>query len=198
MPGLQGADGIHALQPAFKSLSGQAVDQVQGQVVGAVLTAQGRRLPGFRKVMDTADAPELAVIGGLNAHGDPVDPGFFQLFEQGLVGALWVDLHGDLAVPGEVCPLAQLLQQFGDALALEHRRRAAADIHGIHGILSTGQEEIIQLAEERLQIGVHQLVIPLGGGAEIAVGTFAAAERDMKINAQIAAHFIPHPGAGPP
>ena len=120
------------IQPLIQRLTRQAVDQVHAQIADAGSADGLGRLPDLVEGVDTPDAAQQVVIGGLDAQGDAVHPGPAQ-GAQGLyvTGGVRVGLHGDLRVAADIVPLADGLEDGLETGRAQVGGRAAADIHRV-------------------------------------------------------------------
>ena len=121
MLGDKGQGVFHRGLPAVHGLAGQAVDQVQGQVVEFSLPGQPGGLVGLLRGVDAVDGGQLLRLGGLHPKGQAVDARLPQGAQGAQIHAVRVALHGDLRVLLDLKQLVeggqQLLQPLGSVKA---------------------------------------------------------------------------------
>ena len=183
----QGQNGRHSFLPGGHVLPRQAVDQVQAQIFNPGGAHRRHCLLGLGKGVGPVDSGQLGVAGRLDPQGDPVHPRAAQTGEELLVHTVRVAFHGDLRVPGDGKPAAQLTEEFPQALLTVEAGGAAADIDCVHLIASGPGRRLPDMGDERLLIVVHA-VLPPGQGIKIAVVTLAAAKGNVDVKTQLFGH----------
>ena len=78
-------------------------------------------------------------------------------------------------------------QQLRQPLLPQIAGGSAAEIHRVHRLPGAAGRHLLQMADEGGGIGVH-LLLAVGQGVEIAIGTLALAEGDMQVQAQCLFH----------
>ena len=175
--------------PVGRTLPGQAVHQVQAQVLESGIPGRPHRAPGLPGRVDPAEHGQLTVIEGLDADGQPVAPGPAQPLEPGRVDGARIDLHAHLGlVVGKGKEGAAVGKQLRQVGRVEQRRGAAAEKDG-----GENQFPHLRLSCQGTQVGAHRrqvaadLARPGHHRGEAAVGAFAPAEGDVQVDAGPAA-----------
>ena len=182
--GRQGDGGLQVPLPTLQGLVGQAVDEVQGEVIELGLPGGVHRLADLVHGMDPADLPELGVVRRLHTERDPVEPRLAES-PQGppVPGGVGVGLQGDLGVLRHMVALVDAFQNLPQPLLPQEGGRAAAEVDRVHAVLRRLRGGLRQVGEEGLAVGVHPL-LAAGEGVEIAVAALLAAEGDMDVKPQ--------------
>ena len=167
----------------FPGASRQAQHQVQGDVCKAgspgVFHSQGGVLGG----MGTAQQPQLGWVGGLQPHGQPVEPGFPHLFKKVPIHVGGVGFQGDLRCVGQGKALFHPLEEGPQPGGPQKTGGPPAKVD--RGKLPV--PELVppggQGGENSLYIGVR-ILLGIGEGVEVTVRAFAVAEGDMEVKAK--------------
>lgn len=113
----QGHGGGKVFLPLLRTLAGETVNEIQGEVFKPGFPGGFHGCGDLRHGMYPADVLEFCVAGGLHAQGQPVESGLAQRLECfPVTGGLRVGFQGDLRVLGHVIPLADGFEQGGQAL----------------------------------------------------------------------------------
>ena len=172
--------------PLVEGLAGQAVDEIQGDVVEARLAGLLHGGDGLLVVVGPAQLLEHLVVVVLHAQAHAVEALGVELLQQGRGGRVGVGLEGHLRVGGHVEAALQLVENAHQGVRPEEGGRAAAEIHRIHGILRGPRAELPDVGGQGVHIQVGQLLLAAAAqGIEIAVLAFAAAEGDVDVDAQL-------------
>ena len=184
MLGDQGQGVLHRSLPAVHGLAGQAVDQIQRDVVQLGLPGGRHRLVHLSDGVGAVDGLQLLGAAGLHPQRQAVDPRLPQAAQGTQVHAVRVCLHRDLCVLLHLKKLAQGGEQLLDAPGPVPAGGAPAEIDGVYRDALGQGRSLPDVGQQRLLIGVHP-VLPPRQGVEVAVVALAPAEGDMDVNAQL-------------
>ena len=181
--------GGEVFHPPLLRLAGQAVDQIQRQILELGFSGGLHRLLHLLHGMDAADGLQFLVAGGLHPQRDAVEACPPQSPEGFPVpGGIGVGLKGDLRVPFHLIALFNGFQDPAQPFFSQIAGGAAAEINRVHGVGCGKGRGFGQVGAEGVGIGVHA-VLRAGQRVKIAVNAFGFAERDMDIQPQRAADF---------
>ena len=176
-------DLCQRLRPVALGLTGQAVNQIQADVVKASLARRGKGQLRLLEAVPPADELEQIVVGGLHAHGKPGDTlGAQQL--QILVGhAVGVALHGDLSVQPDVAVALEHIEDLHQVLGPVIAGGAAAEVDRVHLVVADPPGRLRQMGDQ-CPVIVGHLLLASGQGIEVTIAALAGAEGYMNIDAQ--------------
>ena len=183
----EGQGVLHRDLPAVHGLAGQAVDQIQGQVVEFGLPGQLGGLVGLLWGVDAVDGSQLLRLGGLHPQGQAVDAHLSQGAQGAQVYTVRVTLHGDLCVLLKLKKLVDGGQQLLQALGPVEAGGAAAEIDAVYRDALSQGGRLPQMGQQSLLIVIHP-ALTSGQGVEIAVVALAAAEWNVDINTKLVPH----------
>ena len=136
--------------------------------------------------MRAAELFEHFVVIGLHADGNAVKARTQQLFQSLFVDAVGIGLERDLRVGVEAEAALHFVKNFLQILRTEEAGRAAAEVDRIDQMLGRKLAGLLDVVGQRLQIVVGDVTVaPAAERIEIAVFTFALAEGDVDVNAQL-------------
>ncbi len=184
---VRGRQRERALQVMFglgQGLFRQRVHQVDVEVVVAGIPGQLHRALGLAAVVDAAQAPERVVVEGLDAEADAVHPGRAVAVEAAVLGGAGVGLQRHFQVRREPQPRAGLLQEAVDRLGREQAGGAAAEEHAADHPAPDQRQVLVQVADQRVDIGVERQRALAGMRVEIAVRAFAHAPGQVHVQRQ--------------
>ena len=185
MVGLEVNDVAERLHPLLARLVGQAEHEVDRDIVKARAARERDGLLRLPVVVRAAERLELGVVVRLHADGDTVEARAAQPRQHGKRHGVGVGLQRDLSVAADVEAAVDLGKNFREPAGAEERRRAAAKIDGIDLIARRALRGFPDVLDHSVQIPLHQIAVPRAGQRiEVAVFTFAPAERDMHVNAE--------------
>ena len=187
MLGAKGQGVFHRGLPAVHGLAGQAVDQVQGQVVEFSLPGQPGGLVGLLRGVDAVDGGQLLRLGGLHPKGQAVDARLPQGAQGAQVHAVRVALHGDLRVLLDLKQLVEGGQQLLQPLGSVKAGGAAAEVDAVHRDALGQGSRLPQMGQQGLLIVVHPALTP-GQGVKITVVALAAAEWNVDVDTKLVPH----------
>ena len=98
---MQGEDQFDRILPARQRVFGQAVDQVEVEIVKACFSGIGYRFDYGEKIVDAFEHPQFFGICRLNAEADAVDSSFAKVFQLLEVERARVGFDADLRVSGQ-------------------------------------------------------------------------------------------------
>ncbi len=165
--------------PGRDGLPGQAVDQVDPQVVESGPAGHRDRFAGLGGGVNPAQKPELAVVEGLHPQVDAIDARPAVSRQRRRVHRAGVGFQGHLDVVREGEGGVERLQQLRIKRRREQRGRAPAEGNAVHG--KDGLAAAADLGEHTCLIGSEA-----PGGldrVEIAVAALALAEGDVNVDA---------------
>jgi len=183
MPGIQG-DGLLEVGNCLRlSLPGQAVHQIQIEIIEAGLSRCFGGVNRFVLAMNPAKRLQMCRIKTLHANRQPIDAGRPISLEPALLQRARIGFQRDLGVRSNVYSLADLAEQFLIKIPGHQARRAATDKHGF----DTPPGHLMQIGADILnqgrQIGLLRNVATLMG-IEIAVRALAHAPGHMNVERQ--------------
>ena len=180
----QADGGRQIFLPALHGLVGQAVNEVQGQIVKFGLPGGLHGGLHLLHGVDATDLRQFRVAGGLHAQGQPVESGFPES-PQGLpvAGGVGVGLQSDLRVLGNLVFFQNELQNFHQPLFPQIAGGAAAEVDGVHQMAGGKGGGLRQMGTEGIGVFVHA-AFTAGQGVEVAIGAFVFAEGNMDIEPQ--------------
>ena len=180
----QGHGGGKVFLPLLRTLAGETVNEIQGEVFKPGFPGGFHGCGDLRHGMYPADVLEFCVAGGLHAQGQPVESGLAQRLECfPVAGGFRVGFQGDLRVLGHVIPLADGFEQGGQALDTQKAGGAAAEIDGVDLMRGGGGCGFRQVGTQGVHIIIHPGILA-GQGVKVAIGTLLPAEGNMKIQPQ--------------
>ena len=159
--------------------SRHAEDQIDGQVFETGLAGVSDRFCGLGGGMAAVHQPQAGVVERLDADRQTVDTGASQRLE--IVGrqVVGIGLEGGLLDLRAVEELRGVVQEPFQRLGRTERRSSAAEIAGPDGFLTevvaTGLHFAVHGLDERGHAAGSDLL------EEVAVGAYALAEGDMKV-----------------
>ena len=176
-------DPGQGVRPVALGLAGQAIDQVQADVVKARLARRGKGQLRLLEAVPAADELQQVVVGGLHPHGQPGDALRAQQL-QVLVGhAVGVALHSDLGVQPDIAVALEHIEDLHQVLGAVIAGGAAAEVDRVHLVVADPPGRLRQMGDQRPVIVGH-LLLASGQGIEVTVAALAGAEGDMNIDAQ--------------
>ena len=130
-------------------------EEIEADRTDAALRAARDRRRDVRRAMPPAEAPELGVRERLGPQRDARDPGLPKRpGVAALVGSgICLDRH--LGVRGEPEPQADEVEQAGDRLPRQERRRPAAQVDGLEW-RPDGAERLVQRVGAQRQLGAER------------------------------------------
>ena len=173
--------------PVALGLAGQAVDEVDADVVEPGLTRGCHGELGLLPVVAAAYELEYVVVRALHAHGEAVETLFPELGELSERGAVGVDLHRDLAVLEHAAAALELIPELEQALGSIVAGRSAAKVHGVDIPALERRIALAYVLHERVLVLRHQPVAP-GERVEVAVRALRDAERYVDVYAESVVH----------
>ena len=176
---------LQGLLPGRETLAGQAVHQIQGQVVEAHLPGQLHRLDRLPVAVGAAQLLEKAVVIALDPQGNPVEALRPQTLQKLFRDRIRIGLKGDFPVARHRKPASNGVQNLNQAIGAQKGGRTATEIHRVH-LVTWGQSPgLLDVQAHRLQVVLNKSLLPgAAQGVEVAVLTLAAAEGYVDINAQ--------------
>ena len=176
---------LQGLLPGRETLAGQAVHQIQGQVVEAHLPGQLHRLDRLPVAVGAAQLLEKAVVIALDPQGNPVEALRPQTLQKLFRDRIRIGLKGDFPVARHRKPASNGVQNLNQAIGAQKGGRTATEVHRVH-LVTWGQSPgLLDVQAHRLQVVLNKSLLPgAAQGVEVAVLTLAAAEGYVDINAQ--------------
>ena len=171
------------VRPVVLGLAGQTVHQIQADVVKAGVSGILKCLLGLLEIVPAADQLQQAVVRGLHADGQAVDPLLPQQLQGGGADAVRVALHCDLRIQPHIAVELQLVQNIGDPVRPVEAGGAAAEVDAVHLVVSDGVGGLLDVLQQRLLILRHQVVAVLQR-VKVAVAALTGAEGDMDVDSQ--------------
>ncbi|KAG1452868.1 hypothetical protein G6F57_015856 [Rhizopus arrhizus] len=176
--------GLGAGQGLFR----QRVHQVDVEIVVARVLRHLHRALGLATVVDAAQALEHRVVETLDAEAEAVHAGRAVAVEAAVFGGARVGFQGDLGIGREAQARAGLLQEAVDRFRREQAGRAATEEHAVHHPSPDQRQVLVQVAQQRVDVGIErQLALGLVR-VEVAVGAFAHAPRQVHVQRQRRRH----------
>ena len=183
--GLEVDDVAQRLHPLLAALAGQTEHQIDRHVRKPGAPRQRHRLLRLLVGVRTTQRLELLVEVGLHADGDAVKARAAQTRKLRERDGVGIRLQRDLRVAADLEPAVQLREDAHQTARAEERRRAAAEVDGVHDIPRRAGRRLADVGEDGVEIALHErLIARAADGVEIAVFALAAAERDVYINAE--------------
>src|SRR6476660_6652 len=102
--------------------------------------------------MDATQSLQAAVVEGLYAEAEAVDPGGEIAGEGPVFDGAGVGLEGDLGTRREAQARAGQLQETIDARRREQRRRAAAEEHAVDGAAPREGQVEVEIGDQRIDV----------------------------------------------
>ena len=195
MIGFQREGVLHRPPPALPALSGQAADQVQGQVFKPRRPGHGDRPVPLEDGVGAADGGQLLRAGGLEAQGQPVKARPAQGVQSVQVHAVRVGLQGDLRPGLEGKGLPQGLERRTQPLRPVPAGGPAAEVDRVRRQGTGALRHAPEVGQKGALVLLHP-ALPAGQGIEVAVAALAAAEGDVEVDPQLIPH-APAPPAAP-
>ena len=175
-------DGLSEVAlPAFVRFAGQAVDEVDADVVEAVTAATLHGFDGLPGVVASVQQTEGGVVEGLDAHADAVEG---QAAEHGCVllgQVVGIGLKGNLFAVAEAVDIGQGIEDLKEILLLELRRRAASEVDGTDGLALQVVATQGELFAQGPDVALPEVVAR--GGVEVAIDAPRLAERYVDVDA---------------
>ena len=177
----QGGQTAQGVPPLVQGLAGEAVDEVQVDVVKSCLADSPEGRNGLVGVVATAQQVKQVVIQGLHPDTDTVYAlgqqagglsGNHQVPGVGLDGNFRVGAEGKVLADGLHNPVQKTVGKVGG--------RTTAEEDGVDGRVVQGPRPRGKLGQQGVQEGVHEGFYALIG-VEIAVGALGLAEGDMNV-----------------
>ena len=141
--------------PLLEGLTGQTVDEVQGDVVEARLAGVFHALHGLLIVVGTAELFQQLVIVVLHAEAHAVEALGMELLQQHRRSAVGIGLKGHLRVGLHIEAALQFIENTHQGIRAEERGGAAAEIHGIHGVLRGSGAELADVGGQGVLSGAE-------------------------------------------
>ena len=187
MLGDEGQGVLHRGLPAVHGLAGQAVDQIQGQVVEFSFSGQFCGMVGLMWGVDAMDGSQLLRLCGLHSKRQAVDTCIPQNAQGTQIHTVRVALHSDFCALFNLKKFVdggqQLLQTFSSIEA----GCSSAKIDTVYRDALSQGGCLLQVGQKGLLILIHLVFLP-GQGVEIAVVALAAAERNVDVNTKLVPH----------
>ena len=181
MRGLQCECTLQIVFGHRQGLSGQRVHQIEVDVVETRVLRQLHRGFGLIAVVDAAQPLQTAVVETLDAERQPVHAGPAVILETSVLGRAGIGFQGDLAAGREAQPGAGGLQKTVHRRRRKQTGRTAAEEYRLHGTAPDQRQIVIEIGDQRIDVGVERRCALGLVRIEIAVGTFAYAPRQMHV-----------------
>ncbi|MCW0416884.1 hypothetical protein NB689_002638 [Xanthomonas sacchari] len=162
----------------------QRVHQVQVDIGIAGVLRQLHRTLGLGAVVDAAQPLQGRVVEALDAEAQAIHPGRQVAVEAAMLGGAGVGLQGDLQARREAQPGAGRLQEAIDRLGRKQAGRTAAEEHAVDYAAPDQRQVLVQVADQRIHIGVERQRALGRMRIEIAVRAFAHAPGQVHVERQ--------------
>ena len=178
---------LDGASPAVEVEAGQAVHEINAQVLAAGLPRRLERRAGAARVVEPTEPRQDRIVERLDAEAQPVDAGGAVARELVARHALGIALDGDLGVGDELKAGSDPVEHRRQLVGGQERGRAAAekDRRESHAGRPGEGAEQVDLAAERLEIARHRAVLERRG-VEAAVPAPLGAERHMHVEPELA------------
>ena len=178
-------DGLtQVVQGIVQGLIGQAVHQVQVEVVETCLAGHVGGAYRFIAVVDPAQRLELFFLKALDADRQAVDAQSAVGDELLLLEGSGVGFEGDFDVAGKRNALLHTFEQAAQGLGAEQARCTATEEDRAQFAAVNGVQVLIEVGQQ----GVHILLFRQHGagsvGVEVAIRAFAYAPRNVDVQRQ--------------
>ena len=181
--GLEVDDVAQRLHPLLAALAGQTEHQIDRHVRKSRAPRQRHRLLRLLVGVRTTQRLELLVEVGLHADGDAVKARAAQTRKLRERDGVGIRLQRNFRVAADLEPAVQLREDAHQTARAEERRRAAAEVDGVHDIPRRAGRRLADVGEDGVEIALHKrLVARAADGVEVAVFALAAAEGDVNID----------------
>ena len=173
------------LHPLLARLIGKAKHQVNRDVIKARAPCHRDGLLCLLVVVRSSKRFELLVNVRLYADGNPVKARAPQLRQHRKRHGVGVCLERHLRVAAHIKAAVNFGKDPAQARRSEKRRRAASKVDRIDLVANGAGRGLADVGDDRVEVSCHQLLAARAGdGVKVAVFTFAAAERDVDIDAE--------------
>ena len=180
----QGNRLIDIRQGLLDRLAGQAVHEIQIQVVEPGATGHVDRGQGFGVVMDATERLEVYRVEALDADRQPVDAGAPVIGKLGLLEGAGVGLQGDFDIAGKAQPGSHGLQDLPQAVGGKQARRAATKEDRANFAPLNRRQILLQIRYQRRDIFLLGKTTVTDMGVEVTVGALAHAPGNMDVGRQ--------------
>ncbi|MCY1411947.1 hypothetical protein D9M71_273430 [compost metagenome] len=178
-------DGLaQVAQGVVQRLVGQAVHQVEVEVVEPGIARHVGGANGLVTVVDAAQGFELGLLEALDADRQAIDAQLPVGFELLLLERSGVGFQGDLDVPGKRDALLHTHQQAAKGAGAEQARGAAAEEDRADRAAINGAQFLVQVGQQGIDVRFFRQLGGGGVGVEVAVRAFAHAPGDMDVQRQ--------------
>ena len=183
---------VDVCQRLFEVLTGQAVHQVEVQIV-EVAGRHRDRLPRLPLVVDAAECLQVRPAETLDAERETIDAGGAKSGKPAAFDRSGIGLERDLGTGQERQAAAQRCQQLVDDLAGEQARRAAADEDAVDAAAPDQRQSRLEIGDQGRQVVALRDRRRRSGRrasgrqcmrVEIAVRALAHTPRDMDVKRQ--------------
>ena len=145
----QGQGGVQGVLPLAEGLAGQAVHQVQADVVEAGAAAMAQGGGGFGSIVAAAQHRQQGVVHTLDADADAVDAGGVEVGAARRGEVVGVALGGDFGIVGEAAGAGgHSVQNAGHGAGGQVGGGAAAEEDGVHRRMRQNLEPGVQLGAD--------------------------------------------------
>src|SRR5207342_1370993 len=132
-------------------------------------------------VVDAAKALQAAIVEALDAEAQAVDAGSAVELEAAVFGGAGIGLQGDLAAGRETQAAAGALQEALDVFRRKQAGRAAAEEHRLHRATPHQRQVMVEVGQQRIDVGGERQRAPPLVRIEVAVWAFAHAPRQVHV-----------------
>ena len=184
MRGFQCQRGFQIAQRVGHTLAGQAVHQIEIEIVEAGFDGPFRRAPRFQLAVNATEPLQLRGIEALHANRQAIDAGLAKALELARFGGAGVGLHGDFDIAHEWQQRADTGQQSIHCVRREQRRRAATNENAVDASAPDPRQILLQITQQRVDVlRLRDLAFALMR-IEIAIRAFAHTPGDVHVQRQ--------------
>jgi len=181
--GIQRQRGADIFQCLLQRLPRQAEHQIQVEIVETGCLCHFGGADGFLAAVDASQRLQVPVVEALRADGQAVDTGLAEASELAAFRRAGIGFEGDFRLRGQGQPRGDAFQQGGDGFGAEQAGCAAADEHGLHGAPRGLWQILVEVGQQRLDIGLLGQGAFRRVGVEIAIRAFADAPGNVDVQA---------------
>ncbi|MNZ88507.1 hypothetical protein D3C78_1074020 [compost metagenome] len=181
---VQGDGLAQVAQGVLQGLVGQAMHQVQVEVVEPGLTGHAGGTYRFIAVVDSSQGLEFLLLETLDTDRQAIDAqrpigDELLLFEGARVG-----FQGNFDIAGERDALLHAFEQPAQCLGTEQARRAATEEDRAQFAAIDGMQVLVEVGQQGVDILFFRQHYACGVGVEVAIRAFAYAPRDVDVQRQ--------------